>query len=65
MEDLLSTEEVATILGIEMNSVARLARDGHLSGRQVAGRWIFYRSDVEEFAKAYSGKVGRPRQKRK
>ncbi len=53
------------MLGIHHMTIQRLLRDGKLPAEKIANRWLLRRTDVEEFAKTYVPKVGRPRQKRK
>ncbi len=61
----LASSEAADILGIHHMTIQRLLRDGKLPAEKIANRWLLRRADVEEFAKTYVPKVGRPRQKRK
>ena len=61
----IASSEAADILGIHHMTIQRLLRDGKLPAEKIANRWLLRRSDVEEFAKTYVPKVGRPRQKRK
>ncbi len=61
----LASSEAADILGIHHMSIQRLVRDGKRPAEKIANRWLLRRVDVEEFAKTYVPKVGRPRQKRK
>ncbi|WP_449560316.1 helix-turn-helix domain-containing protein [Mycolicibacterium mageritense] len=44
----IDTEEAASILGCSTRHVRRLAAD--LDGQRVAGRWIFHRHNVIEYA---------------
>ncbi len=60
----LASSEAADILGIHHMTIQRLLRDGRLPAEKIANRWLLRRTDVEEFAKTYVPKVGRPRQKR-
>ena len=53
------------MLGIHPMAIQKLLRDGKLPAEKIANRWLLMRTDVEEFAKTYVPKVGRPRQKRK
>ena len=61
----ISSLEAARILGVHPMSMQKLFRDGKLRGVKIANRWLIRRADLEEFAKTYVPKVGRPRQKRK
>ena len=61
----LASSEAADILGIHHMAIQKLLREGKLPAEKIANRWLLRRSDVEEFAKTYVPKVGRPRQKRR
>ena len=61
----LASSEAADMLGIHHMTIQRLLRDGKLPAEKIANRWLLRRTEVEEFAKTYVPKVGRPRQKRK
>ncbi len=61
----LESSEAADMLGIHHMAIQRLLRDGKLPAEKIANRWLLRRTDVEEFAKTYVPKIGRPRQKRK
>ena len=60
----LASSEAAEMLGIHHMAIQRLLRDGKLPAMKIANRWLLRRADVEEFAKTYVPKIGRPRQKR-
>lgn len=45
--ELLSTEEAATYLRLQMKRVQALARTGKLPGRRVGRRWLFDRRDLD------------------
>ena len=60
----LASSEAADMLGIHHMTIQRLLRDGKLPAEKIANRWLLRRTDVEEFAKTYVPKIGRPRQKR-
>jgi len=60
----LASSEAAAMLGIHHMAIQRLLRDGKLPAVKIANRWLLKRTDVEEFAKTYVPKIGRPRQKR-
>ena len=64
-ETFLSTGEAAKVLGIHPMAVQKLIYRGQLSAEKIANRWILRRSDVEELAKTYIPRRGRPRTKRK
>ncbi|WOC12619.1 helix-turn-helix domain-containing protein [Gordonia sp. MP11Mi] len=46
-EHTIGTDAAAVVLGITASAVRDLARRGTLPGRQVSGRWVFARYDVE------------------
>jgi len=56
----ISSSEAARILGIRRTSVARLVRRGRLPVMKVANRWLLEKTEVEEIAKTYVGRRGRP-----
>ncbi len=60
----LASSEAADILGIHHMAIQKLLREGKLPAEKIANRWLLRRADVQEFAKTYVPKVGRPRQKR-
>lgn len=55
----------AKMLVIHPMAIQQICRDGRLKAEKYANRWMIRREDLEEFAKTYVPKVGRPRQKRK
>ena len=63
--EFVSSTEAAKILKASRFAVASLVSRGRLRGFQIARRWVLSRADVEELAKTYVPRVGRPRQKRK
>ena len=64
-DDLVSTSEVARLLGIHRVTAAQVVRSGRLPALKVANRWLVRRSVLEEFAKTYEGRPGRPRREPK
>lgn len=50
LETTIDTAEAAALLGYSTRHVRRIAAD--LDGRLVAGRWIFHRRTVAEYADA-------------
>ena len=56
----VSSLEAATVLAIQ-----KLLKAGKLRGEKIDNLWLIRRADLEEFAKTYVPKVGRPRTKRK
>lgn len=65
IEKYISRSEAAKALGIYATSVNRLARRGLIPAVKIEGRWLISRRFVEDMAKSYRGKQGRPRRKRK
>ena len=61
----IASSEAAFMLGIHPMAIQKLLREAKLPAEKIANRWLLRRADVEEFAKTYVPKVGRPRQKRK
>lgn len=51
--DLIDTAEAARILRCSTRRIRRIATD--LDGEQVAGRWIFHRATVTEYAHLKQG----------
>jgi excisionase family DNA binding protein len=48
-EEVLTLEELATVLRLPTQAVEALAREGELPGRRIAGEWRFGRSAVFEW----------------
>ena len=65
IEKYISSAEAAKILGIEVPSVNRLVRQGVIPAVKITGGWLISRAFVEDMAKTYEGRRGRPRIKRK
>ena len=61
----VSSLEAATDLAIHPMAIQKLMKAGKLRSENIANRWLIRRSDLEEFAKTYVPKEGRPRTKRK
>ena len=61
----VSSLEAATVLAIHPMAIQKLLKAGKLRGEKIVNRWLIRRADLEEFAKTYVPKVGRPRTKRK
>lgn len=57
----MSSPQVARLLGITGVGVAQLIRQGKIPAVKIANRWLIPRAFVEEFARTYVGKRGRPR----
>ncbi len=61
-EDQLTGGEAARLLGVTRQHINRLAHDGKIPARQVAGRfWLFRRIDIEAYRLQVKDKGGRPR----
>ena len=68
MEELsgyITTAQAAYILAIDPKSAGHLVRTGTIPGVKLANRWLIPKDFVEELARSYQGKRGRPRKKRK
>jgi len=61
----ISTTDAAHILAVDPKSVGFLIRAGKIPAVKLANRWLISKAVVEEMAKTYHGKPGRPRNKRK
>ncbi len=61
----ISTGEAAQILGIRPLAASRLVRQGKIPGVKIGRFYLVSRAFVEEFARTYEGRRGRPRTKRK
>ena len=61
----ITSREAAEVLGAKHVTVSQLCQHGKLSALKIANRWLIPRDALEEFAKAYQPKKGRPRTKRK
>ncbi len=59
----MSSPQAARLLGITGVGVAQLVRQGKIPAVKIANRWLIPRAFVEEFARTYEGKRGRPRRK--
>jgi excisionase family DNA binding protein len=46
MREVMTPDEVATLLQIHVKTVYRLARQGVLPGRQIGRRWRFSRVEI-------------------
>jgi len=64
-DSYLSSSEAAAILGLRPYGIQKLIQRGQLPAEKVANRWLVSRAFVEEMAKTYVPKRGRPRRKRK
>jgi excisionase family DNA binding protein len=61
--DYVSSPQAAKILRITYVGVAQLARQGKIPAVKIANRWLIPRAFLEEFARTYDGRRGRPRKK--
>ncbi len=55
-ESILSAEEVANILQVHPRTVKRLANQRTLIGFQVAGKWRFRASAIEDYIREQENK---------
>jgi len=63
-DSYIASSEAAVILGLRPFVIQKLIKRGRLPGEKVANRWLIPRVAVNEMAKTYQPKVGRPRQQR-
>ena len=56
LPDYLTTEETATLLGYNIESVRRLLRKGKLRADKKGGMWLIYRDAVEAYKEELKGK---------
>ncbi len=63
MTVLLSTDEVATSLGIHHFSVCRLIRQGALRAKKIGRSWVVLEDDLKQLAKTYVPRKGRPKRR--
>lgn len=61
----IGTKDAAARLGCRLETVNDLIHRGALPGVMVAYRWLIPLDELDEFAKTYVSKKGRPRTKRK
>lgn len=64
-QSYVGTKDAAATLGCRQETVFRLIHRGVLPGVMVAYRWLIPLDELDEFAKTYVSKKGRPRTKRK
>ena len=62
-QQYLSTSQAAEILRMHPFAIQKLIYQGRLPAEKVAYRWLIPRKALEDFAKTYIPKRGRPRQK--
>lgn len=62
--EYVSSPQAARILRITYVGVAQLARQGKIPAVKIANRWLIPRAFLDEFARTYEGKRGRPKKKR-
>lgn len=53
------TTDAAKTLGVDVQTVRRLVRDGRLKGERWGGQYLIRTADLEAFAKTYEGRPGR------
>ena len=61
----ISTREAAELLGITPLAASRLVRQGKIPGVKIGRIYVVPRTAVQEFARNYVPRRGRPRLKRK
>ena len=64
-EDVMTTAEVAAVLGVNTSRVRQLARWGQLPAERRGRDWFFSRADVAAYLAARRPGPGRPRGGRK
>ncbi len=63
-QDELTGGDAAELLGLSRQRVNKLAHEGKIPARHVAGRfWLFKRADVEAFKAKAKSKGGRPKKR--
>ena len=63
--EYVSSAEAARLLGASHVTVSQLCQRGTLPAIKLANRWLIPKDTLQEFARTYTPKVGRPRTKRK
>jgi len=58
---LLSASEAAKRLGVHSKTASRLMRLQRMGAVKVANRWVVEEAILEEFAKTYVAREGRPK----
>ena len=58
---LLSASEAAKKLGVHSKTASRLMRLQKMGAIKVANRWVVDEASLEQFAKTYVAKEGRPK----
>ena len=64
-QPFMSSLQAANVLGASQVTVSQLCQHGRLPAIKIANRWLIARPALEEFAKDYKPRRGRPRKKRK
>lgn len=64
-DEYVTTSEAARVLGIHPLAVSHICAAGRLPAEKIAYRWLIPLKALEEFAKTYVPRRGRPRTKRK
>jgi excisionase family DNA binding protein len=59
MEDIITAEQVASMLQVHVRTVYRLARRGAIPGKKLGGGWRFSRSLILQMLASDEGK-GKP-----
>ena len=61
----LTSGQAAQILGAKHVTVSQLCQRGKLPAVKIANRWLLLAETVDEFAKTYVPRRGRPKTKRR
>ena len=64
-DQFVTASQAAQVLGAKHVTVSQFCQSGRLPAVKIANRWLIPSDVLEEFAKTYVPKVGRPRTKRK
>ena len=54
MKEFLTTKEVAELLNINEKKIYSLVSEGKIPGTNITGKWIFSKSQIEEYIKEKS-----------
>ena len=57
----ITTTDAATLLRMNAKATGRLVRQGKIPAVKIANRWLIPRAFVDELAKTYVPKRGRPK----
>lgn len=54
--DILIAREVAEFLRVPLSTVMQWARDGKIPARKLGRRWLFLRSEIDDWVRAPDGR---------